>query len=281
MKLPPLCVLLFWLAACPVAAQLQPGFDKQEYLDLMTVSAQVGDSAYRAALPVADGYSFRYRSPVVGLENLWELYLREDGVAVISIRGTTQRSESWLANFYAAMVPARGELTVSDEYTFSYQLAEDPRAWNSQDSTNVFAHHFHPPYIYLVERLPDDGPNNAGTMPTDEAFSGTTWELEYFPEPGSVLGDLFPEKQPRITFDAEAGRVEGNSGCNGYSAPFVLEGGKLSFGEPGPTTMMYCGEGEGYFLRTLARVNGYRIDGSANLLLQAGDATLMRFKPVE
>ena len=487
MKTAYFCILLFLLAAHPVAAQLQPGFDKQEYLDLMTVSAQVGDSAYRAALPIADGYSFSYRSPVVGLENLWDLYLREDGVAVISIRGTTERSESWLANFYAAMVPARGELTVSDEYTFSYQLAEDPRAavhvgwlvstaflsrdmlpkidslyqagvtdmliighsqgggiaylltaylndlqrqgrlpadlrwktycsagpkpgnlpfayayeamtrggwafnvvnsadwvpeapvtvqtlddftrpnpfttarttirkqtfgkrlalnyaynrlykptrraqrnyqkilgeytsrrvrdllpgfvppayfvsnnyvrtgttitlladadyyaWNPQDSTNVFTHHFHLPYIYLAERLPDDVPNNASTMPTDEALFGTTWELEYLSGPRIAFTGLFPDKRPRITFDPTTKLVQGNSGCNGYSAPYTLAGDTLTFGEPGPTTMMYCGEGEGFFLRTLQQIESYQIDESGNLLLLLGDVPMMRFAPVD
>ncbi|WP_420457824.1 lipase family protein [Neolewinella sp.] len=488
MKLPLFCLLLIWVAARPAAAQLQPGFDKQKYLDLMTVSAQVGDSAYRAALPVADGYSFRYRSPVVGLENLWDLYVREDGVAVISIRGTTERSESWLANFYAAMVPARGELTVSDEYTFSYQLAEDPRAavhvgwlvstaflsrdmlpkidslyqagitdvlimghsqgggiaylltaylydlqrqgrlpadlrwktycsagpkpgnlpfayayeamtrggwafnvvnsadwvpeapvtvqtlddftrpnpfataratikkqnfrnrlalnyaynrlykptrraqrnyqkilgvytsrrvrnllpgfvapayfvsndyvrtgttitlladstyyaWNTRDTNFIFAHHFHAPYIYLAERLPDElGYPPTAAMQTEKTVYGTNWELEYLSGPRIAFTGLFPDQRPRITFDPTTKLVQGNSGCNGYSAPYKLAGDTLTFGEPGPTTMMYCGEGEGFFLRTLRQIETYHVDENGNLLLLVDDVPMMRFVPID
>jgi hypothetical protein len=110
------------------AQSLQPGFEKSEYIELLKLSAQFGDSAYRAKFPAPANYHFVYRSPVVGLENCWELYVKNNQVAVISIRGTTQSSVSWLANFYAAMVPATGELQISDTEKFRYQLAANPKA---------------------------------------------------------------------------------------------------------------------------------------------------------
>lgn len=55
------------------AQQLKPGFDKAECLDLMRISAQFGDSSYREALPVPEGYTLVYDSPVMGLENKWSL----------------------------------------------------------------------------------------------------------------------------------------------------------------------------------------------------------------
>ena len=94
----------------------------------MKVSAQFGDSAYSAAHPVPSQYTLAYRSVAMGLDNRWDLWTRPDQVAVVSVRGTTERSESWLANLYAAMVPAQGELTLSDDFTFPYQLAMHPRA---------------------------------------------------------------------------------------------------------------------------------------------------------
>ncbi|MEO5594677.1 MAG: lipase family protein [Chitinophagaceae bacterium] len=69
-----------------------------------------------------------YQSAVVGLDNLWDLWIDSNNVAVISIRGTTAKSESWLGNFYAAMVPAKGELQLSEKEIFKYQLAVNPRA---------------------------------------------------------------------------------------------------------------------------------------------------------
>jgi hypothetical protein len=47
---------------------------------------------------------------------------------VINLRGTTLNAVGWLENFYAAMVPARGELQVTKEYTFKYDLAANPKA---------------------------------------------------------------------------------------------------------------------------------------------------------
>lgn len=122
-----LAVLLAW-SSDVFSQQLKPGFDKKEYLDLLKISAQFGDSSYRAAISVPADYQLAYRSPVMGLENMWDLYTKNSELAIISLRGTTEKSESWLANFYAAMVPAKGELTLSEGNIFSYQLASNPKA---------------------------------------------------------------------------------------------------------------------------------------------------------
>lgn len=119
------CTLLFYTTH---AQTLKPGFDKDEYIGLMKVSAQFGDSAYAAKMPPPEGYRFVYRSPVLGLENCWALWQTDKNIPIISIRGTTQKEISWLENFYAAMVPAKGELQLSKSDKFSYQLAEGTRA---------------------------------------------------------------------------------------------------------------------------------------------------------
>ena len=115
------------LSLSAISQPLRPGFDAEEYRELLTLSAQFGDSAYRKTLLPASGYRHSYRSPVMGLENRWDLWEGKDR-AVISIRGTTTTEVSWMANFYAAMVPARGELQLSDSLKFSYDLATHPRA---------------------------------------------------------------------------------------------------------------------------------------------------------
>lgn len=78
--------------------------------------------------PIPDGYSLIYRSPVVGLDNRWDLWKSSEQIAVISIRGTTKNSISWLENFYAAMLPASGSIQLDKDYLFNYKLAENPRA---------------------------------------------------------------------------------------------------------------------------------------------------------
>ena len=121
----PLVTFCFFIAQ---AQSLHPGFDKEEYKALMKVSAQFGDSTYRSSLPAPQGYSLVYNSPVMGLDNKWQLWMTDRSVPVISIRGTTKNAISWLANFYAAMVPAKGELRLSESSRFSYQLATNPKA---------------------------------------------------------------------------------------------------------------------------------------------------------
>jgi len=111
-----------------LAQALKPGFDKAEYIEMLKVSAQFGDSTYVQAFPAPQQFKLVYRSPVVGLDNRWDLWTNNRSVAVISLRGTTANSVSWLSNFYAAMVPAKGELQLSAGETFPYQLATDPKA---------------------------------------------------------------------------------------------------------------------------------------------------------
>lgn len=120
--------LIFGLLACiylPLQAQqLKPGFDPKEYHDLLSLPER-GDSAM-AKHP--DNYQLLYTSPEVGFYNRWFLWKRNDGVIVINIRGTIGKTESWLANFYAAMIPATGSLQLTDSTRFDYKLAKDSAA---------------------------------------------------------------------------------------------------------------------------------------------------------
>ncbi len=128
-KLQVTAVIFALLCLEPAVAQhLKPGFSKSEYIELMKLSAQFGDSTYRSKIPVPPAYTLAYRSEVMGLDNRWDLWISQEKVAVVSLRGTTEKSESWLANFYAAMVPAEGALKISDDYTFDYKLADHPKA---------------------------------------------------------------------------------------------------------------------------------------------------------
>ncbi|MFH6942856.1 META domain-containing protein [Flavobacterium sp. FlaQc-52] len=109
----------------------------------------------------------------------------------------------------------------------------------------------------------------------------TTWELEYISGPRIAFDGLFPNKKPQLTFDQKETRVYGNNGCNGYSASYTLDGKKLSFGEAGPTTMMFCdGGGEQQFLQQINKITSYTIDKEGKLNLNEGDVPMMRFKKV-
>ena len=126
-----LLVPVFLLAINIVSAQnkLQPGFDGTEYANLLSLTfhrSSIADSILRKT--VKDPYKMEYRSVEAGLQNCWTLYLRDDNVAVIDLRGTVNHLPSWLANFYAAMIPATGTLQLNDSTKFDYQLANDPKA---------------------------------------------------------------------------------------------------------------------------------------------------------
>lgn len=109
------------------AQTLKPGFQAEEYRALMQLFAQTSLDSSGNYLPAPE-WQRTYRSAELGLDNLWELWDRGSGAPAISVRGTTQKAESWLANFYAAMVPAQGVLSLEPDYTFTYDLAENERA---------------------------------------------------------------------------------------------------------------------------------------------------------
>ncbi|WP_338874794.1 lipase family protein [Spirosoma sp. SC4-14] len=120
---------LITLSTAIYGQKLKPGFDKAEYIELMSVFArQVDTLPPDSPIPKPKRFAFAYRSPVVGLDNRWDLWTSPDSLAVICIRGTTLEATGWLENFYAAMVPAKGHLTLSNNYQFDYQLAEHPQA---------------------------------------------------------------------------------------------------------------------------------------------------------
>lgn len=128
-KLQLLSVILLFTNNLLLAQQLKPGFDKEEYRQMMLISTRTtADSSYYNDFAAPKEFKMVYQSPVMGLDNLWDLWVNEKNVAVVSIRGTTEKPESWLANFYAAMVPANGELQISEKELFPYKLASDPKA---------------------------------------------------------------------------------------------------------------------------------------------------------
>ncbi|MCB0424678.1 MAG: META domain-containing protein [Mangrovimonas sp.] len=119
------------------------------------------------------------------------------------------------------------------------------------------------------------------TSKSEEALYGSTWELEYLSGPRIAFEGLFANKKPQLEFNKEESKAIGNSGCNGYSAQFKVDGNTISFGEPGPSTLMYCGEGETFFRNTIKKVNRFKIDENGKLNLMLDDVPMMRFKKIQ
>ncbi|POY37586.1 lipase [Solitalea longa] len=107
---------------------LRPGFDANEYADLLALkydSLQIGTTVIKTPI---HQYRLLYESPEVGLYNRCYFWMRDDNVIVLCIRGTIAKSESWLENLYSAMVPAQGNLQINDSTNFKYKLSAGENA---------------------------------------------------------------------------------------------------------------------------------------------------------
>src|SRR5437879_3453341 len=93
--------------------KLKPGFDANEYMDLIKVSSYFLDSLHPTyVLPLGTNYQKVYRSPVVGLQNRFDVWLKDNSIGIISIRGTVAQSESWIENFYMGMISNKGSIII-------------------------------------------------------------------------------------------------------------------------------------------------------------------------
>ena len=106
------------------------------------------------------------------------------------------------------------------------------------------------------------------------------WELEYISGIRIAFNGLYPERKPVISFNKATGKITGNNSCNGYTADFTIKGDNIDIGEPGPTTMMYCGDGEQQFLNMMEKINSISIDKEGKLNLMIGEISMMRYRKV-
>ncbi|MCU0376307.1 MAG: hypothetical protein MUF24_13450 [Chitinophagaceae bacterium] len=119
------------LLGVAVVGRAQPKFDAVEYADLLWLAFYgfTDSSAKPSTYSLKAGkYQKVFRSKEVGLFNCCELYVRSDSAIVLSLRGTVNKPQSWLENFYAGMIPATGNLQLDSGYTFNYCFAQIPEA---------------------------------------------------------------------------------------------------------------------------------------------------------
>jgi heat shock protein HslJ len=123
---------------------------------------------------------------------------------------------------------------------------------------------------------PPPGPALAASAATPAALfplGGTAWRVE------EIEGRL-PEDRaaPTLAFDGSR-RVNGSTGCNRYFAPLTVGGSTLEVGQIAATRMA-CPpailDQEGRFVKALAAVRGYRLEGATLWLLDAAGRTLLR-----
>lgn len=93
------------------AQVLKPGFQKQEFIDLLKLSMYQMDTPWvDMEIDLPEGFELTYRSPVFGLDNRFDLWINSNKkVAAINVRGSNGTRPSWVENFYMAMIPAQGK----------------------------------------------------------------------------------------------------------------------------------------------------------------------------
>lgn len=123
------CLFLLGFQLFGAAQVLHSGFDKDEFAEILAINARFSESPSIAKLVPQPVHSrLLYKSENVGLINHWQLWLMDERVAVICTRGSTGEGESWLANLFAAQIPAKGVLKIAKDFEFDYALADHPRA---------------------------------------------------------------------------------------------------------------------------------------------------------
>lgn len=111
------------------ARKFSAGFDAKECDELLALNVAFLDTTKADNFNgFQSGYKFLYRSQNIGLDNAWDLWVREDSTIVILLRGTTANPKSILADFYCAMMPAKGQVRLANNKNITYHLADDERA---------------------------------------------------------------------------------------------------------------------------------------------------------
>ncbi len=111
---------------------------------------------------------------------------------------------------------------------------------------------------------------------TTVGLTGTEWQVIEYNTGRDGLVSVMAGTTITVTFGAD-GHMGGTAGCNGFGAPYTLDGAKLTI-DSIFSTMMFCTEPEGIldqeadFLAALARTAAYAIEDD-RLTLTAADSS--------
>ncbi len=122
-------LLLFPTLLCGQTNDFKPGFNRDEFLNIFRMSARQVDTPFvLMQTPEPHTYTMTYRSASMGMDNRWDLWEAEGLPPVISIRGSTPNQISWVENFYAAMLPAKGTVRLGNNLPVNYCFSKNADA---------------------------------------------------------------------------------------------------------------------------------------------------------
>jgi heat shock protein HslJ len=117
---------------------------------------------------------------------------------------------------------------------------------------------------------------SAGGASTRPPLRGTNWVLTSRVSIGTPLDDV----AVNAVFGAK--RVEGTSGCNGYSSSYTTNGSRMTITNDGVSTLIACegaaGKVEPKYLDTLTRVRRWRITGQTLTLSTSTGRRLLVYR---
>lgn len=110
-------------------SQLNSGFNPEEAKEMIALcnSYTYLDLYKDDSAIIPKGYHCIYSSPVVGMDNMFQVYTRGK-LGVINFRGSTDKKSSWLENIHSALIPVEGTITVQDK-KFDYKFGNDTAAY--------------------------------------------------------------------------------------------------------------------------------------------------------
>ena len=138
-----------------------------------------------------------------------------------------------------------------------------------------------PKSTLIVNRFENIFPRETCGQPlSDSPLRGTYWKLVRLN--GEPVQAPDKRQEAHLIFAADELRLSGSSGCNRVMGSFKVDGDKLRLGQMAGT-MMACLSGmdlEQHFLKTLNKVERYRISGSHLEMLDAAGTVVARFEAV-
>jgi heat shock protein HslJ len=116
-----------------------------------------------------------------------------------------------------------------------------------------------------LELLSADGEVLASHVPQPQTLAGTSWHVTGYNNGHEAVVSVVASANVTMTFSTD-GKVSGSAGCNRYTAPYVSDGPKLTFGAIAATRRM-CTQPDGVmeqeqqFLKALEAVTSAGVDG--------------------
>ncbi|MBU2938362.1 lipase family protein [Lacinutrix sp. C3R15] len=119
--------ILFLSIFLQVSAQLKPGFNVNEATSTIAMCnsfnfiKQFGTN--KNIIPAH--FNLHYSSDILSMDNKFEVY-KNDTIAIINYRGSTDKMISWVENCYSAMIPAKGTIVIDKkEHDYAFASAEN------------------------------------------------------------------------------------------------------------------------------------------------------------